>query len=63
MKQDCSIAIVNYLVLFAAIRFALTKPASMAWRNVDISLKISPVKQIYRDEILLYNATTHSMNK
>jgi len=32
--------------LFAANRFALTKSASMAWRNVGISLKISPVEQI-----------------
>jgi len=28
--------------LFAANRFALTKPASTGWRNVGISLKIPP---------------------
>jgi len=36
----------SFVFLFAANRFALTKPASMDWRNVGISLKIPPAEQI-----------------
>jgi len=36
----------NFLVLFAANRFALSKPASMGWRNVGIRLKILSIEQI-----------------
>jgi len=37
---------VKYLVWFATNRFALTKPASMGWRNVGIRLKFPSVQQI-----------------
>jgi len=35
-----------FYLSFVFFRFALTKPASMGWRNVGISLKIPPVEQI-----------------
>jgi len=36
----------SFVFLFAANRFALTKPASIDKRNVGISLKIPLVEQI-----------------
>jgi len=41
-----SMFLIIFLVLFAANRFALTKLASMGWRNVGTKLKIPPVEHI-----------------